>query len=100
MVRVALRKDSRRFRSSDINSFARDIEPHVIVDTRTWKGRHDFARIGGEHEELGRSAGGDKQPVIRLIEDHRIGGFRFRNGPTRNQFPRVQVNDSDLFRAR
>src|SRR6266404_4783933 len=99
MIGVTLYQHSRHLGSSHNNSFARKIERHVIVHARTWKGSHDFSAIGVEYEKLRRLACGDEQPMVGLVQNHRVGDFGIWNRPTRNLFARGQVNDSNLFRA-
>ena len=69
MVRVALRNDRGGLGSSRISSFARDIEPHIVVEIRTRQGGHHLARIGAENDEgwrLGR--------VARVLNDFEVTG--------------------------
>src|ERR1700704_288003 len=99
MVRVTLFKYCHYIGSGDINSLVRDVEPHIIVHSRAGKGGHDFSGVDVEHEKLCRLARGDEQPMIGLVQAYRIGKFGLREGPARNLFVRLKVNDSDLFWA-
>ena len=89
VVRIALLKNRRRFTSSHVDSFTRDIERHIAVDTDAGERSHNFTGVGIKNDELCWLAGGDKKSVVGFIKHHRVGRVRVRQGPLGDQLASV-----------
>ena len=78
-------ENRRRFTSSHVDSFTRDIERHVAVDTDARERSHDFTRVGIKNDEPRRLAGGSEEAMVGFVKGDGVGLMRFRQGPSGNE---------------
>lgn len=90
MVGIALFKNRCCFTPSHIDSFTRDIERHVAVDTNAGEEvSNDFTRVGIKNYELCWLAGNDKKSMVGFIKHHRMGRIGLRQSSLGNQLTHI-----------
>src|SRR5207244_305482 len=86
--------------STGVDPLATLVIEHVIAIAYCGELLDDRPRVGVEHEQADGKAGYNKQPVVVLIQRHRIIGECHPSLPGRNDCAFLPIENDDLARLR